>query len=81
MKVAVIGGGASGVIAALKASEHADVILIEGNNKIGKKILITGNGKCNFWNKVIDTTKYNSNNLSFLNGLLARQDEVYNFLD
>lgn len=80
MKVAVIGGGASGVIAALKASEHADVILIEGNNKIGKKILITGNGKCNFWNKVIDTTKYNSNNLSFLNGLLARQDEVYNFL-
>jgi len=80
MKVAVIGGGASGVIAALKASEHADVILIEGNNKIGKKILITVNGKCNFWNKVIDTTKYNSNNLSFLNGLLARQDEVYNFL-
>lgn len=80
MKVVVIGGGASGTIASLKASEHADVTLIEGNNKIGKKILITGNGKCNFWNKSIYINKYNSNNISFLENILTRKDEVYNYL-
>lgn len=80
MKVVVIGGGASGTIASLKASEHADVTLIEGNNKIGKKILITGNGKCNFWNKSIYINKYNSNNISFLENILAKKDEVYSYL-
>lgn len=80
MKVVVIGGGASGILAALKASEHADVTLIERNNKIGKKILITGNGKCNFWNKEIDTSKYNSSNIEVLEGILQRKDEVYKYL-
>lgn len=80
MKVVVIGGGASGILAALKASEHADVTLIERNNKIAKKILITGNGKCNFWNKEIDTSKYNSSNIEVLEGILQRKDEVYKYL-
>ncbi len=80
MKVVVIGGGASGILAALKASEHADVTLIERNNKIGKKILITGNGKCNFWNKEINSSKYNSNNIELLEHILLKQDEVYKYL-
>lgn len=80
MKVVVIGGGASGIIASLKASENADVTLIEGNNKIGKKILITGNGKCNFWNNSICINKYNSNNINFLENILTRKDKVYNYL-
>lgn len=50
-KVVVIGGGASGMLAAIIASrEGADVTLIEKNEKLGKKIYITGKGRCNLTN-------------------------------
>ena len=50
-RVAVIGGGASGMMAAVTAaSEGARVILLEHKDRIGKKILSTGNGRCNFTN-------------------------------
>ena len=52
-KVVIIGAGASGIIAALKASEKNEVILLESSDKCGKKILLTGNGKCNYWNNNI----------------------------
>ncbi len=80
MKVVVIGGGASGLIAAIKASEYADVTIIDGNNKLGKKILITGNGRCNFWNESINISKYNKEASSFLKEILKSKDEVYDFL-
>ena len=49
--VAVIGGGAAGMMAAVAAaSEGARVILLEQKDRIGKKILSTGNGRCNFTN-------------------------------
>ena len=48
---AVIGGGASGMMAAITAAEAgARVILLEHKDRIGKKILSTGNGRCNFTN-------------------------------
>lgn len=48
---AVIGAGASGMMAAIAASEHSGrVLLIEHTNKVGKKLAATGNGKCNFTN-------------------------------
>lgn len=51
MKVAVIGGGAAGMMAAVTAAENgAEVTLYERNDRVGKKILATGNGKCNFTN-------------------------------
>lgn len=80
MKVIVIGGGASGIIAASVASIYADVTIIEGNDVIGKKILITGNGRANFWNKEIDTTKYNKEASTFLSNVLNYQDEVFEYL-
>lgn len=50
-KVIVIGGGASGMLAAIIAArEGADVTLIEKNEKLGKKIYITGKGRCNLTN-------------------------------
>ena len=51
MKVAVIGGGASGMVASimLKKNGH-DVYLFEKNNMLGKKLLITGKGRCNLTN-------------------------------
>ncbi len=46
--VAVIGGGPAGIMAAIKASDSgAKVILLEKNNSLGKKLLITGKGRCN----------------------------------
>ncbi len=49
--VAVIGGGAAGMMAAISAAEHgADVVLFEKNDRCGKKLRITGKGRCNLTN-------------------------------
>ncbi len=51
MKVAVVGGGASGLMAAYAAAKKGhDVVLVEKNEKLGKKIYITGKGRCNLTN-------------------------------
>ena len=51
MDVGIIGGGASGVMAAITARRNMNnVTLLEHNSKPLKKILSTGNGKCNFTN-------------------------------
>ncbi|MBQ8137352.1 MAG: aminoacetone oxidase family FAD-binding enzyme [Clostridia bacterium] len=51
MKIAVIGGGASGLAAAIKAaSDGAEVTVFEKNDRVGKKLLATGNGRCNLMN-------------------------------
>lgn len=49
-KVIVIGAGPAGVMAALEASKNHEVILVDGNEKIGKKLFITGKGRCNVTN-------------------------------
>lgn len=60
-KVFIIGGGASGLTAAIKARRNGnDVTIFEKNNKLGKKILITGNGKCNYWNENQNINNYHS---------------------
>lgn len=79
-KVVVIGAGASGIIAALTASVKNDVILIDGNDKCGKKILVTGNGKCNYWNENINVKNYYSSEENLLNRILKNKDEVLNYL-
>jgi predicted Rossmann fold flavoprotein len=56
--VAVIGGGPAGMMAAGRAAERgARVILIEKNRTLGKKLLITGGGRCNVTNAEFDTRK------------------------
>ena len=50
-RVIVIGGGAGGMMAAIAAAEQGHhVILLEKNEKLGKKIYITGKGRCNVTN-------------------------------
>ena len=50
-KVVIIGGGAAGMIAAYSAALTSNkVILLEKNEKLGKKIYITGKGRCNLTN-------------------------------
>lgn len=53
-QIGVIGGGAAGMMAAITAAkEGAQVTILERNDRVGKKILQTGNGKCNLGNREI----------------------------
>lgn len=49
-KVIVIGAGPAGMMAAISAAENHDVTLLESNERIGKKLFITGKGRCNVTN-------------------------------
>ena len=56
MNTIVVGGGAAGMMAAVFAARNSDnVILIEKNEKLGKKVYITGKGRCNLTNACEDT--------------------------
>lgn len=72
-KVVIIGGGASGLMAAITAAHKgACVTLIEHKDKIGKKILMTGNGKCNLTNMSDTHGKYYGNDLDRIYSLLEQ---------
>lgn len=65
-KVAVIGGGASGLVAAINAARNgAYTVVLEKNDRVGKKILATGNGRCNYTNINAKAEDYNSDFVSF----------------
>lgn len=76
MEVIVIGGGAAGMIAAARAAESGNsVTLIEKNEKLGKKIYITGKGRCNVTNA--DTASFADNvvrNYNFLRSAFSKFD-------
>ena len=83
-RILVIGGGAAGMVSAIYASRNEnEVILVDKNNNLGKKILLTGNGKCNYWNKDISLKHYNSNNLEILDKIITDNNklEIENFFD
>ena len=64
----IVGGGASGLIAAITAKDFGiDVAIVEGTDRIGKKILTTGNGRCNISNNCITPPfiNYHSSNPNF----------------
>ena len=48
--IAVIGGGPAGMMAAIAAGKTSDVILLEKNSSLGRKLLLTGGGRCNITN-------------------------------
>lgn len=66
VKVIVIGGGASGLVAAIHAAMNNEVIILEKNKICGKKISITGNGKCNFLNEDFSLKHFNSSDLKHI---------------
>ena len=71
-KIVVVGGGASGMLAAIVARRNgSDVILIERNDRVGKKILATGNGRCNYTNINLTTINYHGKNPKFTYSALA----------
>ncbi len=68
-RTAIIGGGASGLMAAIAAAEKgAEVIIFEANDRVGKKILSTGNGRCNMTNIHAGVNHYHGEDPSFIHG-------------
>ena len=62
----IVGAGAAGLTAALMSKDLGlDVAIIEGSDRVGKKILTTGNGRCNISNENIDISRYHSENPLF----------------
>lgn len=62
----IVGGGAAGLTSALIAKDFGiDVAILEGTDRIGKKILTTGNGRCNISNENINKNRYHSENPNF----------------
>ena len=71
-RVLVIGGGASGLMAAIAAAERgAKVTLLERNRQVGKKILVTGNGRCNLTNLDQDLSHYRGGEPGFAAAVLG----------
>jgi len=71
--VVIIGAGAAGLMCALTAAERGrQVLLIDHANKAGKKILMSGGGRCNFTNMYADPANFASKNPHFCKSALAR---------
>lgn len=71
--IAVIGGGAAGMMAAITAAGlGAAVTIYESNDRVGKKILATGNGKCNLGNLQMSPEEYYTEHTELLSKCLAR---------
>jgi predicted Rossmann fold flavoprotein len=72
-QIAIIGAGASGMIAAITAARNgAEVTLFERNDRVGKKLLATGNGQCNLTNSNCDQTHFHGEHPSFVNTALSQ---------
>ena len=67
MIIGIIGGGASGMAAALAAAENKDnqIILLERQARVGRKLQATGNGRCNLTNLHASQGGYYGNDASF----------------
>jgi predicted Rossmann fold flavoprotein len=71
--VSIIGGGASGMMAAISAARAgAEVTLFERMPRVGKKILATGNGRCNLTNAHCPVSRYHGGNDAFIGAVLGQ---------
>ncbi len=82
MKVVVIGGGASGLVSSIEAKKNGcDVTVLEKQENLAKKILVTGNGRCNYWNEDFTNKHFYSTDGSFIEKVNTKEnrEEVLNF--
>ena len=74
MKVIILGGGASGLMAALSAARDArnTVTILERQSRVGRKLLATGNGRCNLTNLQLSPARYHGQDPAFAQAALTR---------
>ena len=69
----ILGGGAGGLFCALTAAKRGSkVLVLERSNKLGKKILMSGGGKCNFTNYDVSNNNFLSDNIHFCKSALSK---------
>ncbi|ANO52637.1 BaiN/RdsA family NAD(P)/FAD-dependent oxidoreductase [Woeseia oceani] len=74
--VIVLGGGAAGLMCAITAGQRGRrVLVLEGSNRVGKKILMSGGGRCNFTNLYCEPSRYLSANPNFCISALSRYSQ------
>ena len=75
MTTIVVGGGASGVVAAINAkTKDNKVIILERNNTLLKKLLLTGNGRCNYFNEKYSIDDYHSEDKNIVNEFISTEN-------
>ena len=82
--IIIIGGGPSGIVTAIKAkNKNNNVIVLEKNNTPLKKLLLTGNGKCNYFNEIFSTKNYHSMNIDIVDKIISDKNlnSVKEFFD
>jgi predicted Rossmann fold flavoprotein len=73
LRVTVVGGGSSGMMAAVSAARAgAAVMLLERKDRVGKKLLATGNGRCNLTNTDGSLSRFHGGDRAFIAGVLTR---------
>ena len=79
-QILILGGGAAGLAAALAAAQTAEgrahITVLDKNAKVGKKLLATGNGRCNLDNRDITPERYFTSSPKALRHLLSAVDEA-----
>lgn len=74
--VIVVGGGASGMIAAIAcARQHKSVTILEHNDKLGRKLFATGNGKCNYTNELQKLEFYHTKEDNIVKAVFSQFDK------
>lgn len=74
--IAIIGGGPAGIMVAITASRCGKrVVLIEKNPRIGRKLLATGNGRCNLTNRFVTSDRYHGADPEFIESVLNQFDQ------
>ena len=74
-RIVIIGAGASGLMTAITSKTNFnEVILLERNSEVGKKILATGSGRCNYWNEDQSLTNYHSTNKELLPEIITKDN-------
>lgn len=75
MNIVIIGGGASGLVAAIYLSRNNNVTVLEKNEVLAKKLLATGNGRCNYFNEDFNIRHYRSSNIDILKKIITEENK------
>ena len=82
--IAIVGGGASGLVAGIAAARYGcnNITILEKLPRVGKKILSTGNGRCNLTNSFISADDYDGDTelLSYISGDIENSEEFFSSL-
>ena len=84
MNIIIVGGGVSGVVTAIRASKSNNKItILERNDKLLKKLLLTGNGRCNYFNEDRRLSNFHSSDNKLLEEIIniKNLDEVLDFFN